>query len=208
MDVIGKALLVLCSLGCGGKFQYGREIDPHTQVVATQQKVANNQYEFGHLIHGVIDGGELEAIPKARSWGASGKSKVVTFGRIEGTQICFEMNARVGNDVEVQRELYQLSTKYKLVVGTHASLDDWKKGTPWPSPTAANTLGKVTPRKNDGRQRYDHKDPNVEGSPTVEFCGPSPTITETTKFLTVAVLVDGHPEENYLLIWDFAGKRR
>jgi hypothetical protein len=205
-------LIALCSLlsvGCGAagcKLWYGREIDPYGQLKTMEGKIANNQYEFGHLLHGVNSNYELEQSPDAKPMGGV-NAHSFTFSQLEGSRICFEIRSRVGSDAEVDAEAVKIRDEFAYVISSHASLDEWKPETPWPTP-GANTIDSVVQRKNAARQRQTHKDPNVDGSPTVELCGPAPQITEKTNFLTVAAVQKGHPQNSYLLVWDFKGERR
>lgn len=201
-----SVFLTLGLSGCSSQFVHGRDISPYSQVKGLKQGVADNQVEYGHLARGATHGYEHENYPIARPW-ESATGKAFEFTSLENARICFEVRARDVSAADVAKEADQLRTNYAYVVGTHASLDEWNEASPWPTPTPANSLDSVVPRKSTAAQRHDHGEAH-EGTPTIELCGPAPQITDSTNFLSVSAVQANHPENNYVLIWDFKGQRK
>jgi hypothetical protein len=201
---------VLCALvatACSAKSFYGREIEPYGQLQEMQRKIDDKQYEYGHLMHGVSDGGELAEAPDGVPRGGV-DAATFTFVRLEGDQICFETRSKPGTEDERRKEADRYRTTFSYFVAAHASLDEWKPDAPWPT-SGKYALTKIAQRKSTGRDRFDHEsEPDYEGSPTVELCGLAPPITDQTNFLTLAVVHKEKSRESYLLVWDFKGKRR
>jgi hypothetical protein len=113
----------------------------------------------------------------------------LSYVRTADSQICFHKRLGIGTAEEREAEAKKIGDQWSFVARTHQTLDEVTPGSSWPAPASSTTSYKADLR-------------------VLEICTPAPEITSAARFLTIAAVSKEHAYNNFILIWDFAGKRK